>query len=113
MTPNASTSPSKASEGSVVDISRGEMVERELEAMIQRRARNGEVDPDEQEDLWQASVRVYTARRREKMRTAWASYHEGQAERHRRTLQDLISHHETQAAKLCEGEGEGVGYELH
>jgi hypothetical protein len=35
----------------------------------------------------------------------------GQAERHRRTLQDLIEHHEMQAAKLCEGEG--VGFELH
>jgi hypothetical protein len=44
----------------------------------------------------------YTARRREEMRAAWASYHEGQAERHRRTLQGPIAHHETQAAKLCE-----------
>jgi hypothetical protein len=39
------------------------------------------------------------------MRGAWTSYHEGQAERHRRTLQDLIAHHEMQAAKLCAGEG--------
>jgi hypothetical protein len=39
------------------------------------------------------------------MRAAWASYHEGQAERHRRTLQALITHHEKQAAKLCEGRG--------
>jgi hypothetical protein len=51
------------------------------------------------------SVRRYNDRRREEMRAAWASYHEGQAERHRRTLQDLIAHHETQAAKLCEDEG--------
>lgn len=33
---------------------------------------------------------------------AWAAFHEGQAERHRRTLEDLIAHHEEQAAKLCE-----------
>jgi hypothetical protein len=81
------------------------MVERELNAMIERRARKGDVDPDEQEEHWKASVRAHTIRRREEMRAAWASYHEGQAERHRRTLQDLIAHHETQAAKLCEGEG--------
>jgi hypothetical protein len=94
-----------------VDITHGEMAEKQLDILIERRARKGEVDPDEQEELWQASVRAYTARRREEMRAAWASYHEDQAERHRRTLQDLVAHHETQAAKLCEGEG--VGYELH
>ena len=85
-----------------MDVMRGEMVEKELEAMIQRRARKGDVDPDEREALWQQSVRAYTARRREEMRAAWAAFHEGQAERHRRTLEGLITHHETQAAKLCE-----------
>jgi hypothetical protein len=83
---------------------RGE-VEKELDAMIERRARKGDVDPDEQEELWKASVRAYSRRRRAEMRAAWASYHEDQAERHRRTLEDLISPHEAQAAKLCEGEG--------
>jgi hypothetical protein len=29
-----------------------EMVEKQLDAMIVRRARKGEVDPDEQEDAW-------------------------------------------------------------
>jgi hypothetical protein len=88
-----------------MDLVHGEMVEKQLDAMIERRARKGDVDPDEREELWKVSVRAYTARRREKMRAAWTSYHEGQAERHRRTLQDLIAHHESQAAKLCEGEG--------
>jgi len=81
------------------------MVEKQLDAMIVRRARKGDVDPDEREEAWKASVWAYTARRREEMRAAWASYHEGQAERHRRTLEGLIAHHEAQAAKLCEGEG--------
>ena len=94
-----------------MDIAHAEMVEKQLDSLIERRSRNGEVDPDEREELWKASAARYTARRREEMRAAWTSYHEDQAERHRRTLQDLISHHETQAAKLCEGEG--VGYELH
>jgi hypothetical protein len=88
-----------------MDVAQGERVEKELEAMIQRRARNGDVDPDEREELWKESVRAYSARRREEMRAAWTSYHEGQAERHRRTLQGLIAHHETQAARLCEGGG--------
>jgi hypothetical protein len=88
-----------------MDLVHGEMVEKQLDAMIERRARKGDVDPDEREELWKVSVRAYTARRREEMRAAWTSYHEGQAERHRRTLQDLINHHESQAAKLCEGEG--------
>ena len=88
-----------------MDIPRGQMVEKELDSMIQRRARKGEVDSGGQEELWKASVRAYTARRREEMRAAWASYHEGQTERHRRTLQALITHHEKQAAKLCEGRG--------
>jgi hypothetical protein len=86
-------------------VEHAEMVEKQLDAMIQRRARKEDVDPDEREEIWKASVRAYTARKREEMRAAWASYHEGQAERHRRTLQDLIAPHETQAAKLCEGEG--------
>jgi hypothetical protein len=88
-----------------MDLAHGEMVEKQLDAMIQRRVRKGEMDLDEREELWKASVRRYNARRREEMRAAWASYHEGQAERHRRTLKDLITHHEAQAAKLCEGEG--------
>ena len=90
-----------------MEIARSEAVEADLDRLVERRSRKGEVEPDEREELWKASVARYTARRREEMRAAWTSYHEGQAERHRRTLQDLISHHETQAAKLCEGEGVG------
>jgi hypothetical protein len=88
-----------------MDLAHGEAVEKQLDAMIQRRARKGEVDLDEREALWQVSVRRYNARRREEMRAAWSSYHAEQAARHRRTLEDLIDRHETQAAKLCEGEG--------
>ena len=87
-------------------IVRDEMVEKELTAMIQRRARKGDVDPDvdpdEREEIWKASVRTYTARRREEMRAAWTSYHEDQAERHRATLRAQIEHHEEQAARLME-----------
>ena len=108
MTPNASISPSKASEGSALDIPRGQMVEKELDSMIQRRARKGEVDPGEQEELWKASVRAYTARRREEMRAAWHEYHQGQATRHRAVLESLIARHEEEAAKLMDIEPEGA-----
>ena len=86
-----------------MDIARGELVERELNAMIERRSR--QKDCDEESELWRESMERYDAHRREQHRQAWASYHEGQAERHRCILQELIAHHETQAAKLCEGEG--------
>ena len=92
-------------------VEHAEMVEKQLDAMIQHRARKGDVDPDEIEPGYVESVRRFNARRAQEMRAAWTSYHEGQAERHRRTLQDLIAHHEAQAAKLFEGEG--VGFELH
>jgi hypothetical protein len=92
-----------------VDVARADSVDAvdaELDRFISKRAsQDRRPDPDEQEELWKASVRAYTARRREEMRAAWASYHEAQAERHRRTLKDLVAHHEIQAAKLCEGEG--------
>jgi hypothetical protein len=89
-----------------VDVARADSVDAELDRFISKRAsQDRRPDPDEQEELWKASVRAYTARKREELRVAWASYHEGQAERHRRTLKDLIAHHEAQAANLCEGEG--------
>src|SRR5215208_327964 len=92
----------QSSEGSLVDVMRGEMVEKELDVMIERRARKGDVDPDEREELWKASVRAYEEKRRRMARLEWRAFHCGQAERHRATLQTLIEHHEEQAAKLME-----------
>jgi hypothetical protein len=43
----------------------------ELGRLISKRASQDQrPDPDEQEELWKASVRRYTARRREEMRAA-------------------------------------------
>ena len=82
-----------------MDVAHGEMVEAELNAFIQRRSRKGDVDPDEQEELWKESVRAYTARRREELRAAWCEYHQGQAARHRAVLEALIARHEDEAAR--------------
>jgi hypothetical protein len=87
-----------------MDISRGEMVEKELDAMIQRRARKGDVDPDEIEPGYVESVRRFNARREQEMRTAWRAYHQGQAARHRAVLEGLIAHHERRAETLMESE---------
>jgi hypothetical protein len=82
-----------------VDIARGEMVEKELNAMIERRSRKGEVDIDEFDPGYMESVRRYNARRREEMRAEWCEHHQGQAARLRLTLEALIADHEEQAEK--------------
>ena len=94
-----------------MDITHGEMAEKQLDILIERRSRKGEVDSDEREELWKQGVRAYEEKRLQAARLEWHAFHCGQAERHRATLQALIEHHEMQAAKLCEGEG--VGFELH
>jgi len=75
-------------------------VEKELDILIERRSR--QADQEEEHDLWRESVRRHNERVREENRAAWAAFHEGQAESHRRTLEGLIARHEMQAARLCE-----------
>jgi hypothetical protein len=82
-----------------VDIARGEMVERELDTMIERRSR--QKNPDQEHELWQQSVRVYEEKRRQMARLEWHLHHTAHAERLRRTLEALASHHEEQAERLA------------
>jgi hypothetical protein len=84
-----------------VDLMRGEMVEAELDRLIERRSRKGDVDPGEQEELWKQSVRAYSACRREEMKAAWCDHHQGQAARLRTTLEALIVRHEAEAESLA------------
>ena len=65
-----------------MDVAHTEKVEAELTRLIEKRS-SREMDSDEREELWKGSVRAYTVRRREEMRTAWCQYHQGQAARHR------------------------------
>jgi hypothetical protein len=81
----------------------GEAVEAELDRLIERRSR--QKDPDEESELWRESVKAYEEERRQMARLEWHAFHCGQAARHRAVLESLIAFHETQAAKLCEGEG--------
>jgi hypothetical protein len=80
-----------------VDI--GAKGEGELNAMIERRSRKGEVDPDEREELWKASVARYQRLRRERLRMAWCQYHTERVASLRATLGALVRYHEEQAEK--------------
>ena len=80
-------------------------VDEELVRLIERRARNGEVDPDEQEEAWKESVRRHNARLQEENRQAWCEHHQGQAARLRTTLEALIALHEAEAARYREPKG--------
>lgn len=92
----------------MVDITRGALVEADLDRLIERRSCR-EPDPDEREELWKARVRAYNERQQEEMRFAWCEYHQGQAACHRATLEALISRHEAKAAKLQATGGGGAG----
>ncbi len=92
-------------EGDTVDIAHGEMVEKELTRMIEKRA-SREPDLDEREELWKESVRHYNATREAENRAAWATYHAAQATRLRRTMERLAAVHENRARQLS-SENEG------
>ena len=57
-----------------MDLASGEKIEKEIDAMIERRSRKGEVDPDELEPFYVESVRRYNVRRREENRLLWCDY---------------------------------------
>jgi len=63
----------------------GEMVEKELDRLIERRSRQN--DPDEESELWQESVKAYEEKRRQMARLKWHAFHCGQAARHRAVLE--------------------------
>jgi hypothetical protein len=85
-------------------VAPGEAVESELDRLIERCSR--QKDPDEESELWKASVRAYEEKRRQMARLEWHAFHCGQAERHRATLQALIEQHESEAARLMEATDE-------
>src|SRR5215210_5338182 len=97
----------QASEWSLVDIAKGEKVEADLTHLIERRHDQRVVEEGHRpsEEMYEESTRRYQEQMRARARYEWGLHHTAQAERLRRTLEGLIAHHETQAAKLCEGEG--------
>lgn len=73
----------------------------------QLRSHNGHADA-ERAELWLSSVAAYNRRRQEEHRLAWAEFHTGQAERHRRALEELVKYHEQKAQELMTDEPEGA-----
>jgi hypothetical protein len=92
-----------------VNVARTSAVEGELDNIISRRHEKG-VEEGERlaKEMWQESELKYDERRREENRQAWASFHETQAESHRRTLASLIADHEEKARKLLAAEEGGA-----
>jgi hypothetical protein len=103
-------------------VEHAEMVEKELNAFIQRRSRKGEIELDEQEELWKESVRRYNDRKEAELRAAWCQHHQEQAAHLKAVLEGLISRHEAEAERylarrehdsnaeeICEEEVEGAG----
>jgi len=85
-----------------------EAVDLELDRLISKRAsQDRRPDPDELEPGYVESVRRFNARRTEENRQAWAAFHEGQAERLRRTMEPLIAHHEARAEE-CRDQPKGA-----
>ncbi len=62
-----------------MDITRGEMVEGDLDRLIERRHDQRITSEGERatEELWAESERKYAARRREENRIAWCAYYRG------------------------------------
>ena len=55
-----------------MDVGHSAMVEAELGRLVEKRS-SREIDPDERDELWMASVAAYNARRREENRLAWCA----------------------------------------
>ena len=85
--------------GLLDEVARGEVIEKELDAMIERRARKGDVDPDELEEMWRESVRRDREKQRERNRWEWIRFFERMAESHAAMSQDYAR----RAAALLEG----------
>ncbi len=58
----------------------------------------------EREAMWEASARRDQELKRRELDTERYEYHAGQAERLKRTMSELVQHHERAAEKLLEGE---------
>ena len=63
-----------------------------------------EVADRERDELWELSVARDAQRKRQELDAERYRWHAGQAERLRRTMTELVGHHERAAEKLLRGE---------
>jgi hypothetical protein len=87
-----------------LDLETREKVEADLERLITRRDKDRRKEEGERarEMMWKASVARHNEQRRLQARYEWHLHHVGQADRLRRTLEDLIAYHEAAAEKLLD-----------
>jgi hypothetical protein len=92
-----------------VDIARSERAEADLDAMITRRheARAKTEGHRPSEEMYEESVRRYNAQRARERRAEWAGFHGAPAERHRRTLTNLVAFHEAAAQRYTPDKNNG------
>jgi hypothetical protein len=88
-----------------LDIERAEAVERDLDAMIERRDRQRRQTEGEREveELWKAGERLQRARLRERNRWLWVRH----LDRLARTLRARAEECERKAEQLMQGEPKG------
>ena len=92
------------------DITQGEQIDGDLDRLIERRHRQRVKEEGEraQEEAWAESARKHAEKQRQQARYEWHLHHQGQAERLRRTLEELIEHHEEKAEQLMSGGGDAA-----
>jgi hypothetical protein len=88
------------------EVARGEIVEKELDAFIERRSLRMNPEQGRIEELFAESTRIHQEQARRANRARWYAFHLGQAERIRRTMTALAEAHEAKAAALLD-EGRG------
>jgi hypothetical protein len=86
-----------------MNVERRDTVEVGLNRLMQKWSTR-EIDPDEQDELWKASVAAYNARRREENRLAWCDYFERLAT----SLRSRAEEYDHRARALQEDRGRGV-----
>ena len=91
-------------------VSRGEMLERELDSLIRRRDTHRRQTEGErlEEELYEPSVRAWRERQEVEKRVARFEYHRGQADRLRRTMGELVAFHESEAERYLQAEPKGA-----
>ena len=92
-----------------MDITRGEATEKELDSLIRRRHERREVEEGERpaHELWHESEARYFEEQRRLRGAERYEYHCDQADRLRRTLEDLIARHEAAAERYLQDEPKG------
>ncbi len=86
-----------------MDVMRADTVDADLDRLISWRASTDHrTSADELEPSYLESVRRFNARVRAENRAAWCDFHRSQAERHKRTLEGLVAHHEAEAEKYMD-----------